>query len=468
MRILVVSPIMMALIACGGKPTAKREPATVLPFNADSAFAEPYFISDEVCQAQSGIQNVGKPIIYSWKDGGIKTLPLPIDDVSSVDSLTAPGFNSTVFSLIQRTTCRIDGVSVDCSAGARMVQRPQSLKICASNQSYARTSIEGVALSSLASLSLARQFYFSLATSDTQLNEANLIVLPTIETIVEDRYGNENKDRRKVMTDNLAYAPNFGGSPAFVVFPKGKRSLARGLWTNLNLWEMGWGMAHEFGHHVFRHHTETDHARLTQMMPIHSFAPKDNTAFTRIEQTASADLTDRSLGAINEGFADLFGYYTFGGAAGITKGIDCFEKSREVDSAIFFNGDPKVLSAPILDQFYGVTEAHAGSCTEPSYDDIHMIGAIIAHGIDRLLQATPGLTNPSLKSNILLTWAEAIGQQLQAQSRLDLADILRQLLRQLATVDRSLTSEQCRVIRDVFPAFGTMWLGQGGDFRCVR
>lgn len=467
MRIFLLLKVVIVIAACGEKPKTHRDSATVLPVTTDDAFADRYFVSDAACQTGIGAATIGKPQVHVWKDGAVQLLPFPVEGIGSIGSLNGGGIDTTIYSLTQRTTCTVDGGVTDCSSGAILVKKPQNLQVCTTSQSFARTSIEGVALSSLASLSLAREFYQSLEGRDQELQDVILIVLPTIETVVQDRLGEQDQSRRKVITDNLAYAPDFGGNPAFVVFPKGRKSVERGLWKNLNLWEMGWGMAHEFGHHVFRQHLGLDQSNLMQMMPIHSFDSDQDKNSVRIQKTAAANITETSLGAINEGFADLFGYYTYGGAAALTQGIDCFEKSRDVASPTFFNGEAKKLSRSVLEQFYGIVQADPGSCTTPSYDDIHIIGAVVAHGIDRLLKASPEWTDRGRKTSLLLQWAAAMGLQLRMQASSDLGSLLEEFVRLLSRSGQSLTVAQCQVIREVFPGFAGEWIGNEGQFRCL-
>lgn len=464
--LLLVLTNAVSLVACRESPKTKRDPASVLPFRSDSDFADRYYIEDVACQPQEGVAKIGRPLVFAWqRAAGVQAVPFPTDQASSIEALKAPGISGSLYNFHQRTDCReIDG-RVACADDIALVQEPQNLKVCVSDRAFARTSIEGVGLSALASLTTARSFYDKIEGRSANIPDARLIVLPTIETVFTAQVGSRLEEEREIMTDNLAYSPSFGNEPAFVVFPKGKASQERGLWTNLNLWEMGWGMAHEFGHHVFRWHTRMDDGAELTFLPIHSFDFSGEKTKASIQLAQGSQGQKKVLGAINEGFADLFAYYTYGAAPGLAQGIDCFAKSRDVDSPEFYNGERKQLTSRVLAQFRGELPAANGSCTTPSYDDIHIIGAIIAHGIARLMTTVDDANGNAGKAARLLAWAEAIGERTQSNN-LSLRDVIADALRLVAISGSRLTPAQCKIVRDVFPAYANQWLGSNRPFQC--
>jgi hypothetical protein len=466
MRKLLLPLVAVLASSCGEAPKTKRDSATVLPFNSDAAFADRYFVADEACQSQGGAAAIGKPPVFLWDGSSVKQAAFPHDQLSSAGSLTGPGIAKTTYNLRQRTSCWQDDDGVDCSGGSRPVTPPQSLKVCTAGRFFERTSVEGIGLSSLASLSLARRYYETIEGRDAGIRAAHLVVLPTIETVVSTRGGAVQREKREVVTDNLAYASSFGGEPAFVVFPKGKKAEERGLWKNLNLWELGWGLAHEYGHHVFRTHARLDDGGLLRLSPIHSFDFSDDRTPVQVERNAAQASPSNVLGAVNEGFADLFAFYVYGGKAGALDGVDCFAKSRDVASGQFANGDAKQLSADVLAQFNKEVAVAPAPCTTPAYDDIHIIGAIIAHGVDRLFAGGPA---EGRKAALLLRWSAAIGGLIRdgVSNASSLEPLIAEAVKLAATGGTQLTAAQCEAIREVFPVYAPGWLDAGdAAFSC--
>jgi hypothetical protein len=471
MRKLLLPLVAVLASSCGEAPKTKRDSATVLPFNSDTAFADRYFVADEACQSQAGGANIGRPPVFRWDGSAVKQAAFPHDQLSSAGSLKGAGISATTYNLRQRTSCWQDDDGVDCSGGSRPVTPPQSLKVCTADRFFERTSVEGIGLSSLASLSLARRYYETIQGRDAGIRDAQLVVLPTIETVVTTRGSAAQREKREVITDNLAYAPSFGGEPAFVVFPKGKKAQERGLWKNLNLWEMGWGLAHEYGHHVFRTHARLDDDGLLRLLPIHSFDVSAEELPVTVERNAAQASASDVLGAVNEGFADLFAFYVQGGKAGALSGIDCFAKSRDVASGQFFNGEAKQLSADVLAQFNKEVAVAPAPCTTPAYDDIHIIGAIVAHGVDRLFAGSPAADVAERKAALLLRWAAAIGSLVQdgVSNASSLRSLIEQAVELAATDGAQLTAAQCEAIREVFPVYAPSWLDAAdAAFRCGR
>lgn len=467
MRKILLPLVAVLASSCGKAPKSKRDSATVLPFNSDTAFADHYFVADEACQSQGGAAAIGKPPVFLWDGSVVRQAEFPHDQLSSAGSLTGPGVARTTYNLRQRTSCWQDDDGVDCSGGSRPVTPPQNLKVCTAGRFFERTSVEGVGLASLAGLSMARRYYETIEGRDAGIRAAHLVVLPTIETVVSTRGGAAKKEKRDVITDNLAYAASFGGEPAFVVFPKGRKAEERGLWKNLNLWELGWGLAHEYGHHVFRTHARLD-GSLLRLAPIHSFDFSDERTSVQVERNAAQASASEVLGAVNEGFADLFAFYVHGGKPGALNGVDCFAKSRDVASGQFFNGEAKELSAAVLAQFNKEVAVAPGPCTTPAYDDIHIIGAIIAYGVDRLFDGSPAAGREGGKAALLLLWSTAIGGLVQdgASNGASFMPLIEAAV-EVAATGGTLTAAQCETIREVFPVYAPGWL-DGGDasFRC--
>jgi len=450
----------------GTQPPAQTGP--VQQMRTDTAFADDYYVDDLACQSETGVSDIGSTPVNLYKGGAASLVPYAFAQASATDALKAPGFSGTYFGFYQSTACAEAQDAGSCTGEAQVVHDKEPLRICRSGGSYPRTSVEGVALASLANLETAYAFYETLPGHATSLAAASLLILPTVDTV----YAGGTK--RYVKTDNLEYAPSFGGAPAFVIYPKGQTAAAHGLWKNLNLWELPWGLAHEFGHHVFRTHTHiaslSDTTEgLGSPAPIRPFegadAPDLEDAGTRVTGSATV------WSAVNEGYADLYAYYTEGSEAGQLTGVDCFATNRDVAAAAFATGIPKALTQDVLNTFASPEKiAVTGGCDVPSFQDVHMLGAIVAHGVDQVYSAMVGAASgpdaATKKAALLLAWADRLGATVPrvGQNNLSFDVLVKDALTVAAGGGTRLNAAACAAVRQSFPAYANQWLA--GAFTC--
>jgi hypothetical protein len=443
--------VLVSLSACGRKASDDDRDPKVQQVTFDEAFAENYFVDDVDCMGGEGGKVTRAPV-HMWQGDGTRPINYVFADTSAKASLAGPSISETYYNFHQRAACDVVDGQVVCPDKVTLVKEPLPLKLCRPEGPYARASVEGVGLASYANLATAYDFYQSLPGRSTALLKSRLLVLPT----VEKRYELKGEKKRQISTDNLAYTPDFAGQPAFIVYPKGRRTKEDGLWKDLNLWELPWAMAHEYGHHIFRTHTRVTRlgsenpTSLGDVLPIHSF---DDAAASNLRSVGGTEY----WGATNEAFADLFSYYTHGGEPGLVDGVDCFDESRATESSSFFNGEAKRLDEEILGIFTSSSTVARGTCKNPNFQDIHAIGAIIAYGVNRLFDTavneTHGAVAARTKAELLLQWAERLGALARTTSpaNLNFALILKEAMTVTANAGVA-TAEQCAVMRDVFPA----------------
>lgn len=440
--------------------------------------AEDYFVEDLACQDGEGLANVGEQDVHQFGGGATSPRSHSFQGFSSGESFQGPGIKQSLYNFHQQSKCTETGDTEVCESGTLVVKPAKKLKICKSDANFARASVEGVALSSISSLDVANRFYHSISNSRTSLKETSVIVLPVVEkTVTRKNTDGSESANRSLVTDNLAYTSNFDGRPAFVVFPKSRNAVNKGRWQNLNLWELPWGMTHEYGHHVFRTHTGIEKLPGTLInqhglefgTPIHSidFDERDApaTGFALAGRKVDAD---EVFSAINEGFADLYAYYALGQSALLTEGVDCFETNRDITSAQFANGAAKTLNSSVLEIFNASERVKANSCEGPDYQDVHSIGAVIAHGVMLLYRAraVDSGADSAQQAGWLLSWAEAIGEAVRMGGRkaVKLEDLLALAIKGVTQSDGTLNVDQCKTIREVFPVYAETWLV--GTFSC--
>jgi len=442
--------------------------------------AEDYFVEDLACQDVEGMFEVGEQDVHRFEAGSIAPEKHSFQGFTSKGSIQGPGIYQSVYDFHQQGKCTLVGGVETCDSSSRVLRSPRKLKICNAQRNFARASIEGVTLSSMASLDRAYKFYLGIPNARESLRDTSLIVLPIVEklTTKTDVDGN-NATVRSLTTDNLAYTPNFDGRPAFVVFPKSRNAVVKGRWKDLNLWELPWGMMHEFGHHVFRSHTGIEKLPGTTVnlhglvinTPIHSidfdeeFKSDD---FSSFSLTGRVSGPEKIFSAVNEAYADLFSFYALGQSETLTDGVDCFEKNRDTTSSVFANGVPKIISNETIKLFTATERYRFNSCEGPDFQDAHSIGAVIAHGMMRLYGARAKISNASSEQQAgwLLAWADAVGSSVRSKGRsaVTFSNLLGLGIKGVSESDGSLTVGQCEILKDVFPAFADGWLS--GEFSC--
>ncbi|MBM4252615.1 MAG: hypothetical protein FJ146_11640 [Deltaproteobacteria bacterium] len=403
---------------------------------SDSAYAAQYFVADSDCQASN--------------EGPI---------------LAGKGIGVSYYNFYQRTTCQSQSGSDACDDG-EVVNSPEHLRICPATKSFPRNSVEGVGRTALANVGTASKFYDSIPTASTTLPHSALLVLPRIETVYKD------SSKVSVTVDNLAYAPNFRGMPTFVIYPKGSRSVREGRWVNVNFWEVPWAIAHEFGHHVFNNHSGVSGSTQGIFKDLPLYGSTLGIVAGEERQITNDDL----LVAVNEGFADIFAYYTLGGDPGVTSSLDCFQKSRDTGSATFADGTEKILSQEVLSAFTASrTLSSPSTCQSPSFQEVHAIGAIIAYGVDQVFQAalpaTQSLNAEREKGRLLLVWAQKLGRvfrTLGADSsggKNNLAKLILEAMK-AAAPNGTMAAAGCQAVRKYFPVYATTWFR--GDLTCQQ
>ena len=452
--LLVFGVLALNVSGCGVRvDTDKDSDRDVQQTTADAAFAEQYFVDDLECMKGDGGVVTRAPV-HMWQGDSSRPINYTFNDTSARASLRGPSISESYYGLHQRAACTVEGGEVVCDGKATLEQEPKALKLCRPEGPYERASVEGVALASYANLATAYEFYVSLPDHSPTLLKSRMLVLPTIEKVYEQN----GVTKRSVSTDNLAYTPEFAGQPAFIIYPKGRRAKQDGLWEGLNLWELPWAMAHEYGHHIFRTHTgvtslgdEEGAKSINAPLPIQSFDDENTSGLRSVSGT-------EYWGATNEGYADLFSYYTFGAEAGLVKGVDCFDQNRATESGSFANGDLKRLDDEIMNVFMSSTKAERSEgCKNPYYQDIHAIGAIIAYGVNRLfdtaVKADQGAAAAPAKAALLLAWAERLGAVAKATAAANLNfDLILSEALQVTTDAGATRADVCAVMQDVFPA----------------
>lgn len=278
-----------------------------------------------------------------------------------------------------------------------------SVKIC-QDQTIDRKSGEHVAINVISTLSKSFQALADIGES-AAMGEVEVYSHPSVAEI-EQVFDNETKvmksNKLEFMTDNAFYY-----NKGIYFIPHSQAYLDYIGADHVDFWEIPFIASHEYGHMVF----ETFFPRGTKKLSLREQARQMNCisgdwkkrhlpeSFEKAERVLTKE---EILGAFNEGFADMFAYYTLDSKMVSLKKVPWFEGEREVDSLIFGNGERKVYNKYVADIFFSATELgyrDAGS----TFQDGHTIGAIFAANINNFMEKV-GVTSQQAKLKVTIQW----------------------------------------------------------------
>ena len=487
-------PCLVSVLALTSACTDVEKKSDLLPPRGDfEGFTDDYLIADPRCQGESGAVDLESGTIWTWLAGrGPAPDKASFTGFRTAESLTSPATERSLHGLEYTQSCTQGASGRTCSADVQVNSVPRDFRICQQTSDFARTSVEAVTLTSKHTVNAAWAWYRGLTGHRPEVARPNLLILPRAET--RTRSADGRLETQEVMTDNLAYTPDYLERPTLIVFPKGKSLAKLGIWTGINLWEIPYGMAHELGHHIMQTHVgrpsggtslaSGDAAPGSGVVlsdvrrTLHDIVPPPIVVFDhRTKQPAEdsslkPELLRRSVGvtenysAINEAFSDLFAWYSLGSPPRMLAGVDCFSETREADSPTFFGGRPKVLDAPTLAiwQSTVVRPPAAEPCKGPNLQGVHDFGAIVAHGLARLFQERVG-GDSAERGRLLLLWAANMKTFIDSANPADVTvSALASEGIAAASRDGVLSGAQCAIVREVFPVIAAQVLPQtSGD-----
>jgi hypothetical protein len=299
-----------------------------------------------------------------------------------------------------------------------------------------------------------------------------------------------------IETDNAFYSPFADDtlSPSIYnisVHPQSAEAQQQGLFDGKGLWESPVVIHHEYGHHVFQQlfgdstvvsfQAYLDYWKSHRSLhAIHgSLGAQDLSGDPEAVRQRHAFLGSpgRIFGALNEGFADLFAFYSLNEGKDLFN-ISCFEETRDVPNPHLYGGLPKVWNEDLWRETFDITmrmgldtvdKSKASPlelCRVPSFDDIHVVGAVLAHTVDSIFQTTvparrEGLTPTLHKASLMMQWIQALrtsDEVLELSSKQTLSRILNTALgTALTALGDHDKMEYCRVVQQKFPAILTRW-----------
>jgi hypothetical protein len=265
--------------------------------------------------------------------------------------------------------------------GIKNFQRasPKPISVCPEVSEYYPGTVESAALNSSYFIHKSN-LRFTSVIRDISVAPVILNISPSIlKTVITDFYGEEIK-QGSYMTDNAFYMPA-NGSVTFL--PHSLDMRKRGM--NTSFWEVPMVASHEYGHHLFQMIFKQE---LDQRPSNHSCfgtnkSPKIQ-SFNKNKAQRQVKIQD-VINAYNEGFADLIAFYTLDPEERGTTGVKCLEVTRDVSSPRLINGKAKKFSKDALRSFFSFFEDRSSTCENPSFQEVHVLGAVFAHNVDSFL-----------------------------------------------------------------------------------
>ncbi len=447
--------------------------------------------SDPICSARPGAQPLKSSAVqgayYGYQDLNEQTIAVTTKVID----------NQTFEREITNKTDLVYSVKSD----------KKEIFLC--SESPAAGSIEVIAQKIQQASDQAASFYSRL---ESQRPDLKLPALPAIGIGINPQYKKDIKrvdlmlkvDGSKTQsatqtisteTDNAFYSP-FADETlsssiyAVSIIPQSIEARDQGLYNGKALWEFPVVFQHEFGHHVFQmlfgDSTVLSFVRYMDYWQQHpnlhrihaSLANSNSTEDSREKQERRNFLSSPGyiFSSMNEGFADLYAYYSLGEKSGLFD-ITCFSQTREVTSPVMYGGIAKVWSQELWSETFDIStrtgielinrkdKTPIELCSIPSFDDIHIVGALIAHTVnaafDTVALAQKSTDAAMTKAGLLMKWIMDLRQSdevLELSNKQTLSRILNSALgTSLQAMGSSDTNRFCEVVRTKFPALLVRW-----------
>jgi hypothetical protein len=194
-------------------------------------------------------------------------------------------------------------------------------------------------------------------------------------------------------------------------------------------WEIPTVAAHEYGHHVFTTLARPDLGGRRGICFDNAHAHAQTSVNV---DTGPVRVIDHVLvtGALNEGFADLFAYYTLSSRERNLRGVECFQRTRDPGSPVFVSNEEKVFSEANLTSFFSPEQVLSFHCDQINYQQIHIMGSIFAHRVESFFARHTPLRDQKLR--VLLLWLQDLDARRSALTAIAPRDYLRTSLLMLA------------------------------------
>lgn len=286
-----------------------------------------------------------------------------------------------------------------------------------------------------------------------------LKVAPLVQHTQEYKSGSKIVKEKRTLVNNAFYHHE---KNEIVFLPQGKNKSGNIPFSKVPLWKIPFVGAHEYGHHLFSHLLKNyfkekkvfGHNRLSLCFNTnHQHGVHIHKASKQQENVARKVTVHDVMDSLNEGIADLFARTILERKFNLS-GIGCFEYTRDVENERLANWDVKKLDENVFETFLSSKRVETSNCyKEQDYQDPHIIGAIVAHGLYKLFE----LGNFSKEERVesLILWLKSMDRSYYTNRNLGVKQFMEKNLSTAIRMIRDRKSipqdKVCDVISKHFP-----------------
>lgn len=282
-------------------------------------------------------------------------------------------------------------------AEQRTLKAPQNITICPEDKFYEEDTIENAALTTAHFIRKTYENY-KAAVPHVIIRPITLKISPTIIRSYISASLEGPVKQSYYDSDNARYIPS---ARAVVFLPSSKGEMTP------DFWEVPMVTSHEYGHHIFNSIYPTTSSSIHNCFGENKHPTQESEGFYAMALDPRNVTREDVLNAYNEGFADLISYYTLDESERGVTGVFCLSISRDVGSSHLINWKPKRFTEKALSSFFANLE-DASNCSYPSYQEIHIFGAIFAHTADVFMNSFT--TDKKEKLAIISAWLKFMNQ----------------------------------------------------------
>lgn len=433
--------LSLMVTACGGGSSSNKSP--IEKVISTSYTNEPLFLKKQNTECRS--KKFDGDIIYS--------LYLHLDGQDIFEKVDFSPLITQLFlrdnEVIARTNYGEKVELITSSRGTRLLTlaNPMSVTICPDEDHYAQGTVESAALNAAHIIKKTRTS-FKRAVKDIEVAPITLNISPAIiESTISTNEMGKNVKTSRYWTDNALYMPD---SKSITFLPHSQEMKNNGL--TVNFWEVPMIASHEYGHHLFQsiYSSKTSAAH---SIGCFDHVKKEKSRIKNKSYGFRLVEIEKVMTAFNEGFADLIAYYTLGTEERSVKGIMCLEVTRDVGSSTLIDGKSKVLSDSVIETFFSWSE-ELSSCESPSYQEVHVFGAVIAHSMERFMSEFTSSEKEKIQN--IVAWIKFLNSNQKRlkdlKPKLFLTETMEAfIINSLRRFKQSTDAKTCKIVRSHFP-----------------
>ncbi len=417
MRLISSFLLLIVLSSCGGKGSSSSD---ALPYTTLSEPA-PMTFQNEACESQSfqTMSDFDSVSVYSQIDAESVPVQIPLKRIMNGKKIQSPDqsiISNSIYKFqetytIDRTLNGGYYLLDDYYYGYNLISNGLDLEACSAT-SYNRYTYEGVGLNVANSIRLT---YKKISELGYSLPAVTLNIVPYIQYEGVLRDGNRDGEKyRQYLTDNASYLYT---EKKITFYPQSIEEYNEG---NVPFWEMSFVTSHEYGHHIF---TELTNYRKydksgNKESNIHTCFYDSKASEKLKEQSKPSFFSTRSkddkvlfaLKSINEGFADMIGFYTLDEKLTHLSASECFRINRDIDYGNFQDRTRKIFNYEALSAMdSSIVNESLDTCKTADYQEVHSVGAIFAYVSNSLMDSL-GLTKDQ-KLKVLLDATKKMSEE---------------------------------------------------------